>query len=488
MTRRIALRTRCVATRLTVVGTALAAAAGMTPSAAMAGAPPAPPSPLTLITPRSATAYAYHGRAFAYIPVQLEAVGAAFEIWAHRGAGYAMPIRATFRDANGVGRLPRGAMKNFRGLTKFFDITIKNAAGQTVLHRMATACLNGESLRIVPSGAPHSPYPLDCPANPFTLGSVQGIAQGWATSVPLFGYRALKLQRGTYTVDVRIAETFRTSLGIRGSDSQGTITLHVRKERRIPVDPTPPGSHASPSSAPAPQRAGAPLDAPPPDGPKPDLAALPAWNIGISKNNNWLQFNATVWNAGTSPLVVEGFREKHKAVMDAYQYFYDSDGNQLGYVPAGHMVWDPRPTHHHWHFEDFARYTLLRADQTTVQRSHKEAFCLANTDAIDYTVPGADWTPDDTDLQTSCGGFSAQAVSEVLASGSGDTYEQFRGGQAFSLADVPNGIYYIAVQANPKHVLTELSTDNNVALRKIRLGGTPAHRTVQVFPVGTVHA
>jgi hypothetical protein len=174
--------------------------------------------------------------------------------------------------------------------------------------------------------------------------------------------------------------------------------------------------------------------------------------------------------------------------MDAYQYFFDPDGNQVGYVPAGHMEWDPRPTHHHWHFEDFARYRLLRADQTKVQRSHKEAFCLANTDAIDYTIPSADWTPDDTDLQTSCGGFSAPAVSEVLATGSGDTYEQFRGGQAFSLARVPNGIYYISVEANPTRVLTELSRENNVALRKIRLGGTPGHRTVHVFPVGNVSA
>lgn len=487
MTRRIAPCTRRVAIRLTVIGTALAAMAGMTATTAMAGPEPAPPpSPLMLITPRSATAYEYHGRAYVYVPVQLQAVGSAFEIWAHRGAKYAMPIRAKYRDANGVGLLPRGTMKNFRGLTKFFDITIQDSAGHTVIHRMTTACLNGDTQRVVPSGAAHSPYPWDCPDNPFTLGSVQGIAEGWATSVPLFRFGSVKLQRGTYTMHVQIAQAFRTSLGIRDRDSQGTVTLHIRSGKRLPAEPG--EGDGSPVAVPAPQRIGTPLDAPPSNGPEPDLAPLPAWHIGISKDSKFLQFNATVWNAGTSPLVVEGFREKHKPVMDAYQYFYDSDGNQVGYVPAGHMVWDPRRTHHHWHFEDFARYELLRADKATVQRSHKEAFCLANTDAIDYTVPGADWTPDDTDLQTSCGGFAARSVSEVLASGSGDTYQQFRGGQAFSLANVPNGTYYISIQANPKHILTELSTDNNIALRKIRLGGTPEHRTVHVFPVGTVHA
>ena len=78
-------------------------------------------------------------------------------------------------------------------------------------------------------------------------------------------------------------------------------------------------------------------------------------------------------------------------------------GNQTGYVPAGQMIWDPRKTHHHWHFEDFARYRLLDANKHGVVRSKKEAFCLANTDMIDYTVPGANWNPDNTDLATSCG-------------------------------------------------------------------------------------
>jgi hypothetical protein len=77
-------------------------------------------------------------------------------------------------------------------------------------------------------------------------------------------------------------------------------------------------------------------------------------------------------------------------------------------------------------------------------------------------------------------------VSEVLTSGSGDTYEQSRAGQSFDIATLPNGIYYIEVQANPAHVLTEKSMANNVSLRKLRLGGTPDHRTLQVFPVGDV--
>ena len=134
--------------------------------------------------------------------------------------------------------------------------------------------------------------------------------------------------------------------------------------------------------------------------------------------------------------------------MDAYQYFYDADGNQTGYEEVGEMHWHAG-NHKHWHFEDFARYRLLDADKTQAVRSTKESFCLANTDAVDYTVPGADWQPENTDLSTACGGADALSVREVLSAGSGDTYMQYRAGQAFRLEDLPNGVYYIAVEANP---------------------------------------
>ena len=86
--------------------------------------------------------------------------------------------------------------------------------------------------------------------------------------------------------------------------------------------------------------------------------------------------------------MVDGFRnEDDPDHMDAYQYFYDADGNETGHMPVGEMHWHAQ-NHQHWHFEDFARYRLLNADQTKAVRSTKQSFCLANTDAVDYTVEG----------------------------------------------------------------------------------------------------
>jgi hypothetical protein len=185
-------------------------------------------------------------------------------------------------------------------------------------------------------------------------------------------------------------------------------------------------------------------------------------------------------------MVVDGFRHPGRPLMDAYQYFFDKAGNQVGYRKIGFMEWDPRPSHHHWHFEDFARYRLVSANGALVRRSHKEAFCLANTDAVDYRLPYAAWHPENTDLSTACGDFDSPAVREELSVGSGDTYSQERAGQSFDLKDLPNGVYFVEVTANPAHRLVETRTDNNVSRRKVRIGGTPGHRTVVVSKVGRV--
>ncbi len=119
--------------------------------------------------------------------------------------------------------------------------------------------------------------------------------------------------------------------------------------------------------------------------------------------------------------------------------------------------------------------------------SRKESFCLANTDAVDYTVEGADWKPENTDLHTSCGDRGSISLREVLSAGSGDTYDQFRAGQAFRVDNLPpNGDYYIAVEANPNRNLVESNTSNNRALRKVRLSGTPTNRRVTFYKVGLV--
>ena len=411
--------------------------------------------------------------------------------------------------------LPAGMVTDFGGLAKFLHLTITDAKGKKVYDKDRTFCLNGEGSRTRPDAPATSPYPEGCSANPFTLGSVWGLQAGWSSNTTgYYDEETVDLPIGKYTAKLSVNKAYKDYFKIGAYDSAVTLKVTVREAEDCPA-----GGHTNgckqtfakakaksltkggvePKAAKVAPKANAQRPtgkASVPKGPKPDLRSLPAWGIQVGPGDegtpeadrDYLAFSATVWNAGPSPLVLDGFRQQGKDLMDAYQYFYDANGKQVGYQNTGTMEWDPREGHTHWHFTDFARYSLLSAKQTEVVRSQKEAFCLAATDSIDYTVKNANWHPSNTDLHTACGNHGSLSVREVLDVGSGDTYAQFRPGQSFDVTDLANGEYYIQVQANPEKRLFESSTTNNIALRKVILGGTLHHRTVKVPPVGLIDA
>lgn len=412
-----------------------------------------------------------------------------FEIRAVRRS-YSEPIEATRVSADGNSVLPTGLVNGFDGLTNFATVKLIDSRGHAALSKTVNFCPNGAAQRIK-KDAPIDPYyPDECGGNVYSLGAVWGIQRGYA--VPLLGEDAFLDSSktplpnpGRYRAEIKVSPAWVQALGIPSRSASVTMQVKVVKGKneeelrhaesantRILTAPTRPSARAlSTESIPS-------------DAPKPDLRALPAWSIGSDGDN--VVFAATVWNGGSSPLLVDGFRRRGADIMDAYQYVIDSTGKQVGYQNVGTMQWDPREEHHHWHFKDFARYSLVDKNKRQLFVSKKEAFCLANTDAVDYTVEGADWHPYNTDLSTACGEHTALAVREVLASGSGDTYEQFRPGQSLSLKGRPNGTYYVKVEANPSRKLQESDLTNNVSYRKITVGGKPGHRTVTAEKVGVI--
>jgi hypothetical protein len=445
-----------------------------------------------------------------------------FEIRATRKS-YADPIVANqvvVKNGRKVNvALPAGMVTGWGGLKDFTTVTIKNAAGAEVANYATDFCPNSYNSARTRRDAPaQTPYPQGCSDyNPFNLGAVWGIQAGWnATTDSLPRREQFDLPDGAYTATVAVSPKYRDYFKIPadGSTFQVNLTVTTAEEDRGAAEAVKAkadaaragddtaeaaalaehGEHAGqgdpklqisayrPDFRPPAKKPKAVKAASIPKGPRPDLRSLPAWGISMShEDDKWfVDFGATVWNGGTSPLLVDGFRQTGTELMDAYQYFFDAKGKEVGSVPAGTMEWDAREGHRHWHFTDFAQYNLLAADQKLAVRSGKEAFCLANTDAVDYTIPNAKWRPENTDLSSSCGENTAVAVREVLDVGNGDTYTQARPGQSFEVTDLPNGTYYIEVKANPANKLTELSTTNNTSLRKIILGGTPTARTLEV--------
>ncbi len=436
------------------------------------------------------TLYQQRGRVWLNLGVRLVAGDKPIEVRAHRPSFY-QPITATLGASRGDRVvLPDGLLQDFRGLTDFAHLRIRDRNGVVALDRDFSLCPGYETARVRPDAPDRSPYPEGCPEHPFTRGAVFGVEAGW--SVPVINeYSATApLPVGRYTAKMSITPAWQQALGVDRADSVSTLKVRVAPASECgefdcfasaPRSPAAEEQAVSPSPEPRPTgRVMAPVED------RPDLRSLPANGIRLSGSGQWLRFAATVWNAGPSPLVVDGFRRSGTDVMDAYQYFYGPDGEPTGHAPAGAMEWDSRDGHSHWHFRDFARYRLLDADKQHVVRSKKEAFCLANTDAVDYTVKGANWRPGSTDLRTACGNYSSISLREVLETGSGDTYFQGLPGQSFDVSALPNGAYFIAVEANPKGVLAERSADNNVAYRKIILSGAGADRVVKVPQVGLI--
>ncbi|BBH69428.1 hypothetical protein ACTI_61130 [Actinoplanes sp. OR16] len=513
--RRIALGAAAGAVVLTASGVGVAEAAA------------APPALSFVAATNTVTAerYVEGDDAYLYLDLGLHLIAGkdAFEVRAKR-TGYDKPITAT-RSVVKNGKktqvaLPAGTVKDFTGLKDFTAYVIKDKAGKVVAQYSTPFCGNSYSSGRTRRDAPATnPYPTRCGGeNPFTLGAVWGVQAGWDAAVqdqPSTPGGLSKLKAGKYTVTATVDAKYQKLFGIPANKATAKVTVNVvdvkydeaklaRSKKATALE-----SHAATGhglhhgegdasrqvSSYLPEfRAAAskPKQLPltPKTGPKPDLRSLPAWGISLAEGvdektgkttGKWyVNFGATVWNAGTSPLLVDGFRRTGTEVMDAYQYFFDAKGKQVGSRPAGTMQWDPREGHLHWHFTDFAQYNLLKADKKLAVRSGKEAFCLANTDAVDYTMAGAKWRPDNTDLATSCGANTVVAVREVLDIGNGDTYSQDRPGQSFDITGLKNGTYYIQVLANPSNKLAELSTGNNSALRQIVIGGTAKKRTLTV--------
>ena len=103
------------------------------------------------------------------------------------------------------------------------------------------------------------------------------------------------------------------------------------------------------------------------------------------------------------------------------------------------------------------------------------------------------WRPENTDLSSDCGGPDTLSLREVLSNGSGDTYHQYRTGQAFRIANLPDGDYYISIEANPDdnrdgRNLVEGDYTNNDSLRKITIGTNKrtGKRWVKAEQVGMV--
>ncbi len=479
--------------RAAAAACAPAITAAMLAAPALAGTQAAAPGPVVklIAAQNSITVQGFQGRVFLDAGIYVASLGSALQFDVQR-ASYTKPvtIAQVIRTPWGTTQrrpLPATLLDGWNGLKHFVLMTVRDTSGKVVLNRMLTFCPNSYNAERTSPGSPAtSPYPQECGFDPFPLSMVWGVAKDWAVDPaanyppsPLGPGPYVRLKPGTYQVTEAVTPAYTRLFHISAADASQTVQVTVVNGRGC-CGAAPSRAHARGRSLPSLPRV--PYLASPPAAALPDLVPLPSWGISTShrkSGKDLLNFGATVWVGGNSPLDVEGFRTNGSPVMTAYQYFW-RNGRVIGRARAGTMGFDSKPGHNHWHFEQFARYTLLDSAKTVAVSSHKVGFCIAPSDPVNLLGPHAVWQPPSIGLGGACGSPTALWVQEMMPLGWGDTYFQQVAGQSFDITSVPNGTYYIEITANPLHVLHETNTGNDVSLRKVILGGTTGHRTDKV--------
>lgn len=469
--------------KIIALGAALTAVASIVPGTAGAQAAGTPRLGLRAAS-TEVTVDRYPGEpVWLNLGVFVTAEDGAFELRARRPA-YSQPIQLEQRTYLPGGQvtdtvLDPGLLDGWHGLKDFFSISIVDRDGNEVVQTTLPFCPNaGGRERLNDDGPSQPSYPEACYANPFTKGVIWGIDDGWAVDPFAYGQNPLDLDRGRYTVTTSVTAPYVELFNV----GPAAVTQQLRVRNVTFEDCIKCYGRTSGRSMSAGSGSAAPIMEDPDPAILPDLVAMPAWGISVDnrRKRSFLSFGATVWTAGNDSMVVEGFRRNGEDIMDAYQYFH-SDGEVVGRAPVGAMEFDTEPSHNHWHFLQFAGYSLVAADGSTV-RSRKEAFCLAPTDAVDMTIENAVVNPGRIGVGSACGAMNSIWVREVLPLGWGDTYFQGIPGQSFNITNLPNGSYHIRVEANPTGSLFEQSSDNNSELREVILKGKPGNRRVIVPP------
>lgn len=203
---------------------------------------------------------------------------------------------------------------------------------------------------------------------------------------------------------------------------------------------------------------------------RPNLRALPAFDLSVVSNadtgNPELRFSATSWNSGSGPLeLVAG--TAGQAGQDVYQRVDNAGGGYVDYL-AGTFVW--HPAHNHFHFQEYAVYTLrpVNAPGASQRQAYKTTFCVMDTTKVDLHLPGAPKRP----VYSTCGAFV-----QGMSVGWGDTYGAHLAGQSIDLTGNPDGLYALTIQFDPSERILETNDSDNTACVLVQIG--VAARTVQ---------
>jgi hypothetical protein len=219
---------------------------------------------------------------------------------------------------------------------------------------------------------------------------------------------------------------------------------------------------------------------------RPDLIARPITEIRIQKSEGvkLLRFASIIGNAGAGVLELEPDGAKQSASDDcdgdgdplndrkaSQRIFLDADGDGLftravdeGFdeIPAGCSVF--HPAHDHWHFEEFARYRLVKPKTgRIVASSEKVSFCVFDSLRFGGSLPGS---PALRYYQ-----LCSQDSTTGLSIGWADYYGSTLAGQELDVRGLADGRYCLRNDVDPADRLDESDEGNNGISTLVRIRG-----------------
>ena len=134
---------------------------------------------------------------------------------------------------------------------------------------------------------------------------------------------------------------------------------------------------------------------------------------------------------------------------------FDRDDAEVERQPAGCHYY--HPAHHHWHYDDFAKYQLNPlAGGAPVTAARKISFCLVDTI---HPAPALAGSP--TDPYYTGSGCAEQLGVTGISVGWGDIYVYALPGQRLNVTGVPPGNYCLLSTADPDDKLLESDNGDN---------------------------
>jgi hypothetical protein len=188
----------------------------------------------------------------------------------------------------------------------------------------------------------------------------------------------------------------------------------------------------------------------------PDLIPMPAFNVSLvtdtTAGTTTLRFSTTSWNSGTGPFELRaGPVDTGSGKQQVFQRIYTSDGGYYDHL-AGWFEWHPQ--HNHFHFDDYALYTLqpVNAPGGSARTGQKTTFCVMDNTKVNLTLPGAPQSA----VYSTCGN-----QIQGMSVGWGDTYGYALAGQEIDFTDNADGIYQLRIDIDPNKLIIESNKADN---------------------------